>query len=381
MKHIAIFCDGTWNKPDNKHQTNVWHVSQMIPSEHPDGTHQVAKYFKGVGTGEGGNRLGRAIDQYGGGAFGWGLQRKIEKAYIWLAEVFQPGDQIYIFGFSRGAYTARSLSGLIRASGIPPKRNFARIPEAFARYRSRAEETHPRSDASAAFRAEFSPDVVTGEGENAWRAENGKAAGHELKIAYLGIWDTVGALGVPGFLGAIAKPFNAKYLFHDAQLSSWVQAGRHALATDEARLFYPPTLWENLDTLNAKASGRPYRQEWFAGDHGMVGGSGRERGLSNCALAWVAEGAVDAGLAFHPEKLAAFQRAQKYYGPLSNRSGTSILRKPRKVNAHCQVVSDATMHRLAFGGDDGKVYDPKTLRPLQRRLAALLPTEQSTQFA
>jgi uncharacterized protein (DUF2235 family) len=383
LKRIAIFCDGTWNGSDADFKTNVWHLYDAVLQGTQDGVETVVRYFPGIGTGNKGDWLTDKIDQYGGGAFGWGLLGKIETAYRWLAETYRPGDAIYIFGFSRGAYTARSLGGLIRSAGIPDAANLHRIGEAIARYRTRTERdsdpTHPRSDAQAAFRWSFSPATVTGREEADWRARTGKPPGVRIDIAYMGIWDTVGALGVPGVLGTIARPFNAKYLFHDTELSSLVASGRHALATDEARPFYPPTLWTNIDDLNRGKPARPYRQEWFPGDHGIVGGNGAERGVSNYTLGWIAEGAREAGLGFDAGKLGVFDAARRFGGALSN-GRRRLLRRARTASAGDQEVADCTLHRLAFGAEDGSRYDPPTLWPLRARFAGRLPAGRETAF-
>ena len=131
--------------------------------------------------------------------------------------------------------------------------------------------------------------MVTGEAEAAWRAERGLPAGGMLRIGYLGIWDTVGALGVPGHL-RLAPLLNRGLGFHDTALSPLVAAARHAVAIDERRRSFPPTLWDNLDALNAAAGAEVYAQRWFPGDHGSVGGGGAVTALSDDALAWVAGG-------------------------------------------------------------------------------------------
>ena len=134
--------------------------------------------------------------------------------------------------------------------------------------------------------------MTTGAGEAAWRAARGLPAGAPLAIGYLGVWDTVGALGVPGHL-ALARRLNRGLGFHDTALSGLVGAARHAVAIDERRRTFPPTLWDNLDAMNGGAEGA-YAQRWFPGDHGSVGGGGAVSALSDEALVWVAEGAADA---------------------------------------------------------------------------------------
>jgi uncharacterized protein (DUF2235 family) len=228
-----------------------------------------------------------------------------------------------VFGFSRGAYTARSLAGLIRSTGIIGRDALDRMPEAVARYRSRQEDTHPNRDASHAFRADISPRVVTSRAEAEWRAARGLPEAPRLRIAFLGVWDTVGALGVPADLLGLRRLTARHYRFHDAELSSLVRSARHAVALDERRRTFEPTLWQNVPELNAEADDGgppPYRQIWFAGEHGAVGGGGDLRDLSSIALAWMVEGAQSAGLAFDPEQLDALRAEQNELGPLSGAS-------------------------------------------------------------
>ena len=376
MKRLAIFCDGTWNRPENREQTHVERLSFEIPQLANDGTTQIARYFEGVGAGRGTSWLRRNIDQYGGGAFGWGLEQKIVEAYQWLAGNYAPGDEIYIFGFSRGAYTARSLGGLIRSAGVPNVDTIHRIPDAIARYKDRDEHTKPGSDESAAFRWKFSPDVYTGETEKRWREARGHSVGHPLKIRYLGIWDTVGGLGVPGVFGALARPFNARYLFHDAVLSSSVSAGRHALSTDERRLFYPPTVWKNLDALNGDDPARPYRQEWFPGDHGMVGGSGADKQLSEYTMQWIIEGAAAQGLETRSGFRDEVTAGRAFGGRLSNARWQRLIGRNRRAEDHCHDVSVPSLHRMAFGDSTGGTYDPATLRAFRSDYEARVPTQR-----
>ena len=107
-KRLALFFDGTWNKPENN--TNVWRLSLMLADKGPDGVPQVKFYDEGVGT--------HWFDRISGGAFGAGLSANVRRGYRWLMEHYNPGDEIYVFGFSRGAFTARSLSGVISRCGL-----------------------------------------------------------------------------------------------------------------------------------------------------------------------------------------------------------------------------------------------------------------------
>ena len=324
MKRIAIFCDGTWNHADAEYGTNVVALSQALSLTGEDGTFQQLIYVPGLGTDSGASTVSRTIDKFGGGAFGWGLDAKIQSAYRALAFAYEPGDDIFIFGFSRGAYTARSLAGLIRSCGIPSRDRINMVGEAMEHYRSRpgGDEGHPNRPANCAFRLTINPAIATSPEEQDWRRENRHDPGHLLRLAYLGVWDTVGALGVPGHLRGLARIFNKKYRFHDCDLSRSVRSARHAVAIDERRRSFPPTLWTNLDELNKGDTGpeRPYQQLWFPGDHGSVGGGGDITGLSDNTLVWVAEGAQKMGLQFTPGTLESFRQRIDDFAPLHNRS-------------------------------------------------------------
>lgn len=375
MKRIIILCDGTWNTMSGRHTTHVAELKDQFPDRDANGVRQVCAYFEGVGTSSGKGGLFKGLDKLAGGAFGLGLNQKILLAYNWLAGEYTPGDEIFILGFSRGAYTARSLGGLIRASGLPTSATRHRIPEAFKRYRSEDAETEPKTEASHAFRWGYSPEVFTGEEERKWRIDNDHPVGTELTITYMGIWDTVGALGVPGVISSLLGHAIRNYRFHDANLSRSVRAGRHAIAVDEVRPFYEPAIWKNLHHLNTGRTGTPYRQAWFAGDHGMVGGSGPSQGLSAYTLDWILTGAIKAGLEVDPGFLA-MNRARRGFGDKLSDKGGRLFKRARKVNQHAREVSLNTVHRLAFGGADGTSYDPKTLRPLKSGLAPHLPDQR-----
>jgi uncharacterized protein (DUF2235 family) len=379
LKRIAIFCDGTWNRADAVEATNVVRLSQALSlSSEAQGDESIFQqmfYVQGVGSGRGAGKLSRLVDRLGGGAFGWGLTQNIEEAYRALAFSYQPGDEIYIFGFSRGAYTARSLAGLIRSAGIPPRAGIFHIADAIARYRSGDKGTHPNDPLSFAFRYKINPALVTSTEEADWRKVEGLETGHLLKIAYLGVWDTVGALGLPGHYGQIAKAFNSKYSFHDAALSRSVASARHAVSIDERRGTFPPTLWDNLAKLNDGeiSDTRPYQQLWFAGDHGSVGGGGDIRGLSDDALAWIAKGARAAGLVFDPGTIAAFEAGSDPFAPLSNKSKTKggffarltkLRTKDRDGPDDPRDVSPAAVKR--WRNQIG--YRPKTLKKVSEML-------------
>lgn len=321
MKRIAVFCDGTWNEADQAHPTNVRQMAVMVPRQGHGGVMQHALYFQGVGVPEGGSLLHRINERISGGAMGIGLDDKIALAYQHLGKVYDPGDEVFVFGFSRGAYTARSLVGLIRNCGLPRDASAETVAACFDRYRDRSDDGKPDSEESMAFRLRISPGITTGDAERDWRAANGHPQGHPFTVRYLGIWDTVGALGIPSHWGLPARLLNRKYRFHDTDLSSSVLSARHAVAIDEERRSFVPTLWTNLEKLRAKNPDGEYLQQWFSGTHGSVGGGGDIVSLSAIALIWVANGAIAAGLRLDDTRLGKVCEYCDHLGPLVNSSG------------------------------------------------------------
>jgi len=327
MKRIAIFCDGTWNSLRAKNQTNVVRLAETVLARDAGGTAQMVIYQRGVGTRRSASGAVSIRDRILGGVLGNGLTANIEEAYKNLILAYEPGDEVQVFGFSRGAYTARSLVGMIRACGILPRRMLARVDEAMEYYRSRDPATRPGDAESIAWRARMSPDVATSHSDLDYRRAEGLGEPVLLNIAYMGIWDTVGEHGVPSAFGVLAKAFNSIFQFHDAQLSSMVQTARHAVAIDERRRLYPPALWDNLDRLNGDAEGaeRPIQQLWFAGDHTAIGGGGGLYGLSSITLDWVAEGARAAGLALDEAMLAEMTQGGDPLAPISGIARAGLL--------------------------------------------------------
>jgi len=292
MTRIAIFCDGTWNSPDIQEPTSVHKLQRALVSDPAKG--QVAAYFPGIGTDvRFDGPVKKFLNKWGGGVFGWGLDAKVKQAYQFLAQAYQQGDEIYLFGFSRGAFTARSLAGMIRKCGIISDTSTEGVNKAFELYRKRGRRNHPDAPHIREARRTMSPRFATSVSDLAWRNDTSRL----VAVSYLGVWDTVGARGIPpSLLGPVASMWNRQYKFHDMALSSLVQSARHALALDERRVLYKPAKWDNLDGdkgLNAGDTGplRAYQQLWFVGNHSIVGGSAAEQPLSMIALDWVVQGA------------------------------------------------------------------------------------------
>lgn len=374
MKRLVIFCDGTWNRMSAAEPTNVLMSSQMVEHADASGVPQIIYYDEGVGTSF---LVNEWLETRLAGAFGLGLLEKIEAAYRFLIFNYEPGDEIFIFGFSRGAYTARSLAGLIRKCGIVPSTHARAIREIFEFYKDA--DTHPDSDEAQRRRMVLSPHVILKEDDRQWRLSHGAhpatvAAARLLNIRYLGVWDTVGALGVPQHL-LVSSLFGTakKYQFHDTALSSTVAAARHAVATDEDRLSFAPALWSNLDVLNTANGGSDrYQQLWFPGDHGSVGGGGEIRGLSNTALAWIMEGAAAEGLALNASELTEIKSATDPLAPLSNQKKKPGLfdriyrRGHREGPQQSSHLAENTRLRLAYEAKSAewKPYRPGALKRL-----------------
>ena len=194
------------------------------------------------------------MDRFLGGTFGFGLRGNVKRGLAFLSLNYEPGDEIYLFGFSRGAYSARALAGVIGAAGIPKQIEFRELERVWNYYRLRPKFLQ-RSKRKAELREELS--------ELTFRPA----------IECVGVWDTVGSYGIPaGYgLGALARLFTAWTRgFHDSEIGKHVKVGLHALAVDERRRPFAPNLW-----AAAKNEGRiesHVEQVWFPGSHSNIGG-------------------------------------------------------------------------------------------------------------
>jgi uncharacterized protein (DUF2235 family) len=268
-KRLVLCCDGTWNSPDQKSPTNVTKVALAVAPTDASGREQRTFYHRGVGT----NRWERLR----GGAFGFGLSRNVRDAYRFLVENYEPGDELFFFGFSRGAYTARSTAGFVRNCGILRREHVDRVDEAYALYRDKSSTTHPRGMEATLFR---------------------RAYAYETRIHFIGVWDTVGALGIPLDGSPLVRLINRRWEFHDTKLSGAVDAAYQALAIDEKRAPFRPTLWEPAES---PPKDQHVEQVWFAGVHCDVGGGYPEHEISDIPLLWMVNRARSSGLSFCPD--------------------------------------------------------------------------------
>ncbi len=312
MKRFVICFDGTWQKLRQDKPTNIAIIARSIAHTHtlPDGSTipQIVIYSQGVGSnvdalGKDGFMDGFSewLNRMLGGVFGEGLEDNIVETYLRLAFNYEEGDEIYVFGFSRGAFCARSFAGLIGSAGIVSRLHAEKAWDAFRLYRAHPKPKATKFELEDFDRARRDFRASYGKGKRAMDGSRIKSD-EPPKVTYLGIFETVGQRGVPSVLGGMARFFNRRFGFHDMTIGAGVMAARHAVAVDENRLGFPPTLWEGIDDANKRphcSDGKErYAQRWFIGTHGDVGG-GEGSALSAAPLKWIAEGAVECGLRFY----------------------------------------------------------------------------------
>jgi len=269
MANIVICADGTWNRPEEDIEkdfpTNVLKLSRAIKPAAND-VKQHVFYDWGLGSYHSGASAG---------ATGRGIHKNIVDGYRYIVQNYAPGDKIFLFGFSRGAYTVRALSGLINNCGILKRQDARLIAKAWKIYKSPSDKHHPNKSAAEKFRADHS---------------------HPSRnIHFVGVWDTVGALGIPFSLMGL---FDRHDEFYDTKMGANIQFARHALAIDEQREDFEPTIWQPRPGVDLK-------QIWFSGVHADIGGSyppdkNTSAMVSDTPLKWMLDEASNVGLLIEP---------------------------------------------------------------------------------
>jgi uncharacterized protein (DUF2235 family) len=273
-RRLVLLFDGTWNRRENA--TNVWRMRLLLEQS----ADQIVYYDEGVGT--------KKLERIRGGALGTGLSAKVLDGYLWLMENYRGAqenasgvaDQIFIFGFSRGAFTARSLVGLLSLCGLMHKDAPISVLTAFET--SRRDGVSRQTQYLRRFRRGYSGDAP---------------------VTFLGVWDTVGALGVH----KLDIPFMERYQYHKVSEVDIVAHVRHALALDEHRKVFAPTMFR------APQAGQTLEQRWFTGSHANVGGGYEKNGLFLRPLEWMVGEASAFGLTFRLPPIAlrkAFHRSR-----------------------------------------------------------------------
>ncbi len=279
MKRIVVLIDGTWNQEGTANDTNVAKLdirkiaaNSFIKAQANDGTAQRVHYHDGVGT------EGDFFKRLLGGAIGLGLKQIIQECYEFIVADYNQADEIYVFGFSRGAYAARALAGLIGASGILQREHAHAFETAWQHYRI-APSIRSRPDSALGADRKTIAD---------YRSLVARQGVHDSRsIACVAVWDTVGSYGIPaGFgLAPLARYFALLTLgFHDTSFGEHIAVGLHAVATDEHRRPFVPTFWTIVKGQQPKGH---VEQIWFAGAHCNVGGGYADTGLSDQALIWM----------------------------------------------------------------------------------------------
>lgn len=260
MIRNVVLLDGTWNTPHDR--TNICKLAaaknlfaRLIPPE-SGGVEQRLHYFDGVGTD------GLALEKFLGGAVGVGLRQIVQDAYNCVIDNYRDDQELYIFGFSRGAYAARALAGLIGASGIPKSKDRRMLDIAWTNYRAR-------------------------KGARAGAPPAGLDVQRNNRVKVLGVFDTVGSYGVPAGVGLapLARYVSLAVLgFHDTKFGGHIDHGLHAIGVDERRRPFTPTFW-TIDKGAAQPAN--VEQNWFPGVHCNVGGGYDDSGLSDISLIWM----------------------------------------------------------------------------------------------
>ncbi|TDH64310.1 DUF2235 domain-containing protein [Dankookia rubra] len=369
-RKLIVFADGTGNAYGVR-ESNVWRLYQALDRSQPD---QIARYVKGVGTSS--LRPLALLD----GATGFGVPSNIRELYRFLCWNWQEGDEIWAFGFSRGAFTVRSLIGLIKSEGLVPATiGGAAVTRAEMRRNAMAAWRAYRSNSPSWRRRWFTITATR------WVRDRLLAAWHGLlrhrayagvrqatldqrrttpTVRFLGLFDTVEAYGVPiealrSAIDRVVWPMT----FRNRQLWAEVRQARHALALDEERVTFHPLLFDR------QAEGDPdrIRELWFAGVHSDVGGGYPDDALAGVPLAWMAMEARQAGLRLRIGALDAVQAAASPFAAChDSRTGLGVFYRygPRQVRsdgprqATAPLVHHSVVEKIAYGTD---AYAPVAL--------------------
>ena len=322
MKRLIVCCDGTWNNPEQEENgiaapTNVVKLYNALAKKDSAGIKQLKYYHPGLGGEETG-----IVDEVLGGALGKGIGRHISSAYHWLGNNYEEGDEIYLYGFSRGAFTARSLGGMLSKGlldlrSVVSDESWKRVNKAYKRgYRKNLSNID-----------EWAKDD--------WQFFNNRG---KTPIHFIGVWDTVGSLGIPDDLEILNIFDNKKkWQFHDTTLGDNVVSARHAMAMDEIRSTFSITRWTNASECSDAL------EVWFPGAHSDVGGGYANSDLSYGALRWMMDESSSKGLMFREEAYELI-----YDNPLGvlHNSYKGILSKLRSRPRNLPEVSEGNRDKF-----------------------------------
>jgi uncharacterized protein (DUF2235 family) len=303
MKRFVICLDGTWNNASKENErsdgskvyrpTNVLKMARATEKFDRDGVLQITYYDAGVGSMNRApnfrTKMVRFFDNKLGGGWGAGFEVNIEEAYTFLANNYSLGDELFIFGFSRGASQARSLCTLIEwAGGFPAKSDVYYVPRLVSAY----------LDAQGQDSAK--PMIANLNDRRRNRNDKPLAPFVVPQITFLGVWDTVLALG--SRIQAKNGSSNESYQFHTPPTPPKTAITvRHGMAIDERRHDFQPEIFSGSGDC------QDFEQRWFAGVHSNVGGGLMDDSLANCSLRWMCNEAADHGLSLNEEYLSFFR--------------------------------------------------------------------------
>src|SRR3954468_18622982 len=288
-KNIVIYSDGTGQGASLPAavRSNVWKLWNATEKAAPG--QQVTFYDEGLGA-EHKTEWWRWAYDLASKATGLGISQNIKDCYVALIEFYEPGDRVFLLGFSRGAYTVRSLGGVLSLCGIPQHDKDGKSARG-----DKAVRTALAEEAVSKVYQHYGDDQKKQERIALGAKFRADHDSYAIETAdppfpyFIGVWETVRALGVPGSSGV---SFLFSHAFHDATLNPHVPYARQALSIDENREIFKPEIWEEKDeTEEARARGR-VKQRWFPGVHSDIGGGYKETGLSDLSMAWMLEEAT-----------------------------------------------------------------------------------------
>ena len=331
-KNIVICSDGTGNTANKDRGTNVFKFYEAVDIHgyrSPSKTipEQLAYYDDGVGVGT--SLPVRIL----GKAFGLGLTRSVKNLYTSLSRVYEKDDRIYLIGFSRGAFTVRTLAGFILCCGIPIAEKYETddrlrkaVDKAYERYRQRYRRFWQRVETMP-----ICADEEFGETKDSWGMRY-----KGVPIRFIGVWDTVDAVGMPfrglaDFWDRVIYPFR----FQDRKLVGRVERACHAVSIDDERQTFHPTMWDEHNATTGQVE-----QVWFSGVHSNVGGGYPKQGMSLVTLDWMMAQAEKCGLRFIRSDRNSVRARRDVHDKLyDSRAGLGIYYrwKPREIAEICGV--------------------------------------------
>lgn len=339
-KNIVLCSDGTGNQDIKNRGTNVFKLYEAVDIQghkRKGVTQQVAFYDDGVGTA---NAFARVV----GGAFGWGFSHNVKKMYRELVNVYEPGDRIFLFGFSRGAYTVRALAGFIQYCGVldssyysgqPREELTNKIIENWNEFSKAAFKHADDKERRGKIPSQEEVDAEWQATKKRRRDNHAVEPDKELDIAFIGVWDTVGAIAAPfDEVRNLISRYIQPIWFADNTLGHEVARACHALALDEERRTFHPELWNERGGAETRI-----KQVWFAGVHSNVGGGYPKQGMSLVTLDWMMNEASKEGLRFIRTDLHfAHKHLDVHDKMYDSRSGLAVYYRwsPRDLNELCE---------------------------------------------